>query len=174
MDFTSNITRSRFLGVGAILLPAIALVLAKSLLPAPASARAAVASKPDAPASSLAIPDDAWLRSLRGNGAREAIEGSPFPRLTILDPDVPDAFASMPEPEEPPAIEPEPEVKLTTVMRSVNGDVALIDGKAHRVGSRVSGQWVVSEIHPATRTVTIRNETDGREFVVQLKGHLPG
>ncbi len=174
MDFTSNLAKSRLLGVGAILLPAVALILAKSLLPAPASASAAQVAKKDSNLSALVIPDDAWLRSLRGRGERAPIEGSPFPRMQLLDPDVPDAYAAMPEPDEPEAIEPEPEVRLTTIMRSASGDVALIDGKARRVGSQVSGGWVVGEIHPETRTVTIRHEVDGREFVVQLKGHLPG
>ncbi|MBX3316794.1 MAG: hypothetical protein KF902_08035 [Phycisphaeraceae bacterium] len=135
-----------------------------TLAPGPSSARASVAGGKSTDAQKLVLPDDSWVRGLANERQSAPIDGSPFPEVVVSSVPLPEAvIATAPE-----RVDPEPAIRLTGIMRSVAGDVALIGGKLLRAGSDVDGPWRVEAIDAAARTVTIRHGTDGRSFVVTL------
>lgn len=150
--------------MAAVACPVACVLCMNTLAPGPSSARASVAGGKSTDAQKLVLPDDSWVRGLANERQSAPIDGSPFPEVVVSSVPLPEAvIATAPE-----RVDPEPAIRLTGIMRSVAGDVALIGGKLLRAGSDVDGPWRVEAIDAAARTVTIRHGTDGRSFVVTL------
>lgn len=167
MELTQLRSRSRVVGAGAMVLPVLAVLCVGYLAPKPAAAKAKVAVSTASEDAKLSIPSGDWLRSWNRGEVPSAIEGSPFPVEIVAD-IAPDSF----EFEEAPIaeLEPEPQIKLTTIMRSASGDVAMVDGKALGIGARLEGSWIVGDIDARARTMTAVHEHDGREVQFRLEG----
>ncbi|MCW5767183.1 MAG: hypothetical protein KIT19_00740 [Phycisphaeraceae bacterium] len=164
MEVTRVRRQARFVALAAVACPVACVLCMNTLAPGPSSARASVSGGKSTNAQKLVLPDDSWVRGLANERQSAPIDGSPFPEVVVSSVPLPEAvIATAPE-----RVDPEPAIRLTGIMRSVAGDVALIGGKMLRAGSDVDGPWRVEAIDAAARTVTIRHGTDGRSFVVTL------
>lgn len=167
MEATRVRRQARFMAMAAVACPVACVYCMNMLAPGPSSARAGVTGGRSTAAQRLVVPDDSWARGLASERRSAPIHGSPFPEVAVASVSLPDAvIAAAPE-----WADPEPVIKLTGIMRSVSGDIALIGGKMLRAGSEVDGSWRVEAIDAAARTVTIQHGTDGRTFVVALERH---
>ena len=65
------------------------------------------------------------------------------------------------EPE--PTLDPPPHFTVGAIMASASGNIALIDGTACRVKQQLADTgWIITDIDPAARTVTIEDPHTGR------------
>jgi hypothetical protein len=61
------------------------------------------------------------------------------------------------------------DAKVTMIMQTSGGGIALVGGQSCRVGSVVAGSWEVTAIDAVTRTVSFEHVDDGREAVRSLE-----
>mgnify|MGYP001043410942 CR=1 FL=1 len=91
---------------------------------------------------------------------------SPSPIPVVSRP----ALRIAPPPPVPVADEPEaelepPSVRVSSIMRSGGGAVALIDDRVRRVGDELGDGWRLTVIDPAARVVTLTHESGGTHSV---------
>lgn len=160
---------SRLVSLGTFLLPVAGLVVARCVLPRHEVQAATGVSSPSLESVSIQLPDDHWMRSLTDRPQFSPIEGTPFyySELPAEEPTAMNEGVDMLPPLEEVEVPP-PEVRVSAIMRSGKGCLALIDGKATTIGAVVAKDWLLSAIDEQRRTVTLQNASDGREVVIAL------
>lgn len=163
----------RTVAAGAMALPVVGLLVVRLLLPDPVTKTSAAVPVMSTDTGIPLMPDEAWLRAITSSSRREPIDGSPFYYPAVLESEPDDELSEIVEELDDAAIaeiveEPVPEVRVTAIMRSGSGCMALIDGKAVTLGAKVASGWLLTEIDEQERSVTIQSETDGREAVITL------
>ncbi len=170
MLHTALASSPRLMAAATILLPACGIVAARMLLPDTAAQGAPRAASPTAITSTFAPPDATWVEALTRPSTPDEITGSPF---FLPQVDTADAEGEMTEPEmfveAPEEASPPPTVRVSAIMRTASGQIAMIDGKAATVGVRIAADWLLAAIDEQRRTITLQNESDGREIVVALE-----
>jgi hypothetical protein len=153
-----------------LLLPACGILVARALLP-DASARAASdASRSSPVADAFTLPNPDWIQAMTRSSEPDEISGSPFflPDAQTVDVEMddiePDVFVDAPD-----EVSPPPNVRVSAIMRTASGQIAMIDGKAATIGVRIATDWLLAAIDEQRRTITLQNESDGREIVVALE-----
>ena len=159
---------ARATAIATLIVPVCGVLAARVILPQPASAaRKASGGETDA-VQHVSLPDSAWLDRLTASPTRERIVGTPFPIASPADEPVGDEpYVIEPITEEAP-VEPPPQLRVTAIMKSGQGHLALIDGKAARLGDLIEQDWVIESIDAQGRSITIRNRNDGRISTVTL------
>lgn len=169
MLHATRLSSPRLMAAATLILPACGILVARTLLPDAAAHAATSASRATSAADAFVPPDPTWVRGLTlASGPRE-IAGSPFflPEIQDIQADAeilePEALV-----EAAPEASPAPTVRVSAIMRTASGQIAMIDGKAATVGARIIADWLLAAIDEQRRTITLQNESDGREVVVAL------
>lgn len=169
MLHSTRLSSPRLMAAATLLLPACGTLVARLLLPDAAAHAAANAPRATSVAGAFVPPDPTWVRALTLASGDQEIIGSPFflPDIQDIQTDgeisEPEAFVEAPAEASPP-----PAVRVSAIMRTASGQIAMIDGKAATVGARIVADWLLAAIDEQRRTITLQNESDGREVVVAL------
>jgi len=164
-----SLDRTHLVAFAALLLPACGVVVARAISTQPATAAASSVAVPPVEHAKVRLPSPAWIERLSAAPERTPITQSPFrstPTLSESSPEVKELSVGLPPLDEAPS--PPPTVRLSAIMKSGQGHLALIDGKAARPGDALSLDWILDTIDAQERTVTLRCKADGRTVVIQL------
>ncbi len=159
------------IGAAVLLAPAVSALGARGLAerPGPRRASAAAVAQPavDGSAASVAAvePNEPQRRAL-ARGAE--LRAAPMPASPFLKPEPPEARPERASPARPtPAGPSDPGVRLTSILQTAGGPIAVLNGAPRRVGDTAAPGWTVSEIDPHARTVVLTH-TDGGRIVCRL------
>lgn len=166
-----SLTKPRNVGIGAMAAPLLivgAMVLFNSAAE-PRSSAAGVQAPPDPETiirASMGVLTEAQQAAVEFRKTIPALEesDSPFPPveniagdlLDILDPD-----AGIEQ------IVSAPDFNATAIMASKAGNIALINGKARRVGDELEGGWSIEKIDAKAKQV-ILIDADGESMTLRL------
>ncbi len=165
----SKRTRDRLL-LGAVMLGPVAGVLSIRAAAGLEPRNSAAASTAAAAVQAAGVPASLVLRADQ-KAALAYVKARPMPKVDRspmhapaapprTDQEAPEAARAA-----PPAADVSPDapaMTLSTIFTSSNAALAIINGKVHRVGDRVSGDWTVRSIDGPGMTVVVAGP-DGRE-----------
>lgn len=169
MLHATRLSSPRLMAAATLILPACGTLVARMLLPDAAAHAAGGSPRATSADGAFVPPDTTWVRALTLPSGAQEIKGSPFflPEIQDIEAEEqisePQAFV-----EPPPEASPPPTVRVSAIMRTASGQIAMIDGKAATVGARIVADWLLAAIDEQRRTITLQNESDGREVVVAL------
>ena len=166
----TNETKRRLAACGMFVLPLVLVQATAVLLGGGSPAPVAAAPQPVIPPALFPAQGPPSASSESGRALAEyvrALRDQPFGPVPLYYPARDDGSAA---PESGPAIEAAPEWRIQAVMAAASGNIALINGKARRVGDIVGESgWVIVEIDPQTRSVTIEDPRTHRRDTRSVK-----
>jgi len=173
-----SLTKPRNVGIGAMAAPLLivgAMVLFNSAAE-PRSSAAGVQAPPDpetiirAAMSPLTEAQQAVV-DFRASIPALGESDSPFPPVDEIAEDILDIFDPDADVEQIVGI---PDFNVSAIMASKAGNIALINGKAHRIGDELEGGWIIKKIDAKTKQVDL-TDADGESMTLRLNrpGAMP-